>query len=108
MADASFKHMVIILDGLKWPPASDFKWLGNQEIIEMMTYFKNLFSTGPTEVEKILVEWSVLKPYMLRIISNNKMSTYLNTWKITFTNSTITTECKSVLDIFDDMSINKC
>ena len=37
-----------------WPTASDAKKFGDQEIIQT-NYFKNRFSTGPTEVDKILV-----------------------------------------------------
>ena len=67
----------------------------------MTNYFENLFSTGPTQVDKIPVEWVVLKSYMLPIISNNKKSSYLDIWKIVFTNATIIKECRNVLDIFE-------
>ena len=67
----------------------------------MTNYFENLFSTGPTQVDKIPVEWVVLKSYMLPIISNNKKSSYLDIWKIVFTNAIIIKECRKVLDIFE-------
>ena len=84
-----FKHMVTMLDVSTWPPVSSAEKFGDQEIIEMTNYFENLFSTGPTQVDKIPIEWVVLKSYMLPIISNNKKSSYLDIWKILFTNATI-------------------
>ena len=68
-----FKCMVTVLDVLMWPSQSVTKEFV-KEMIEMIIYFKNLSSTGPTEVNKILVEWVVLKSYILLIISNNKKS----------------------------------
>ena len=68
-----FKCMVTVLDVLMWPSQSVTKKFV-KEMIEMIIYFKNLSSTGPTEVNKILVEWVVLKSYILLIISNNKKS----------------------------------
>ena len=82
-----------------WPTASSAEKFGNQEITEMINYFANLFSTGPTEVDKIPHEWLVLKSYMLPIISNNK-KTYLDIWKIVFSNEAIVKECRNILDIF--------
>ena len=67
----------------------------------MTNYFENLFSTGPTQVDKIPIEWVVLKSYMLPIISNNKKSSYVDIWKIVFTNATIIKERRNVLDIFE-------
>ena len=64
--------MVTVLDVLMWPSQSVTKKFV-KEMIEII-YFKNLSSTGPTEVNKILVEWVVLKSYILLIISNNKKS----------------------------------
>ena len=83
-----------------WPTASSAEKFGNQEITEMTNYFANLFSTGPTQVDKIPQEWLVLKSYMLPIISNNK-KTYLDIWKIVFSNEAIVKECRSILDIFE-------
>ena len=96
-----FKHMVTMLDVSTWPPVSSAEEFGDQEIIEMTNYFENLFSTGPTQVDKIPVEWVVLKSYMLPIISNNKKSSFLDICKIVFTNATIIKECRNVLDIFE-------
>ena len=77
-----FKHMVTMLDVSTWPPVSSAEKFGDQEIIEMTNYFENLFSTGPTQVDKIPVEWVVLKSYMLPIISNNKKSSYFDIWNL--------------------------
>ena len=84
-----------------WPTASSAEKFGNQEITEMTNYFANLFSTGPTQVDKIPQEWLVLKSYMLPIISNNKKTYYLDIWKIVFSNEAIVKECRNVLDIFE-------
>ena len=65
--------MVTVLDVLMWPSQSVTKKFV-KEMIEMIIYFKNLSSTGPTEVNKIVVEWVVLKSYILLITSNNKKS----------------------------------
>ena len=65
----------------------------------MTNYFANLFSTGPTQF-KIPQKWLVLKSYMLPIISNNK-KTYLDIWKIVFSNEAIVKECRNVLDTFE-------
>ena len=96
-----FKHMGTMLDVSTWSPVSSAEKFGDQEIIEMTNYFENLFSTGPTQVDKIPVEWVVLKSYMLPIISNNKKSSYLDIWEIVFTNATIIKERRNVLDIFE-------
>ena len=95
-----FKHMVCMLDVSKWPTGSSAEKFGDQEITEMINYFANLFSTGPTQVDKIPQEWLVLKSYMLPVISNTK-KTYLNIWKIVFSNEAIVKECRKVLDIFE-------
>ena len=79
-----FKHMVTMLKVSTWPPVSNAEKFDEQEIIEMTNYFENLFSTRPTQVDKIPVEWVVLKSYMLPIISNNKKSSNLTIWKIVF------------------------
>ena len=96
-----FKHMVCMLDVSTWPTASSAEKFGDQEITEMTNYFANLFSTGPTRVDKIPQEWLVLKSYMLPIISNNKKTYYLNIWKIVFSNQGIVKECRTVFDIFE-------
>ena len=89
-----------MLDVSTWPPVSSAEKFGDQEIIEMTNYFENLFSTGPTQVDKIPIECLVLKSYMLAITTNNKKSSYLDIWKIVFTNATIINECRNVFDIF--------
>ena len=96
-----FKHMVTMLDVSTWLPVSCAEKFDDQEIIEMTNYFENLFSTGPTQVDKIPIEWVFLKSYMLPITSNNKKSSCLDIWKIVFTNATIIKECRNVLDIFE-------
>ena len=95
-----FKHIICMLDVYTWPTASSAEKFGDQEITEMTNYFANLFSTGPTQVDKISQEWLVLKSYMLPIISNNKKKYYLDTWKIVFSNEAIVKECWNILDIF--------
>ena len=96
-----FKHMVTMLDVSMWSPVSDAEKFANQEIIEMIIYFESLFSTVPTEVDKIIAEWVVLKTYILPIISNNKKSSYVDIWKIAFTKITITKKCRNILYIFE-------
>ena len=43
-----FKHMVTMLDVSTWSPVSSAEKFGDQEIIEMINDFENLFSAGPT------------------------------------------------------------
>ena len=95
-----FLFMVTMLDVSTWLPVSSAEKFSDQEIIEITHYFKKLFSTGLTQVDKILIEWVVLKSYMLLIMSNNDKLSYLDIWKIVFTNATIVKECRNVLDIF--------
>ena len=51
-----FKHMASMLDVSIWPSVSSAEKFGDQEIIETTNYFENLFSTGPTHVDKIPVK----------------------------------------------------
>ena len=94
-----FKDMVALLDTSTW--SKDTTTYTEKALTELAEHFKSLLVKNDCVMEKILLELSALRNYIIPIIENNNSKHYLDLWQKIFPYSSVTNGYKNILLILE-------